>query len=111
MSNKEMIHAFYAEVFNQSNAAAAANYLQPDYHQHNPGVTQGCQGFIDTFAEAFASGKKMNLRILDIIEEGDLAFVYLTPLTPDGQLRPGHTVMDVYRIQDGKLAEHWDVLE
>lgn len=106
-----MIYAVYDEVFNSQQPEAFVKYALPSYIQHNPGVTSGRQGFIDTFRAAFDAGKKMVLKVLDIIEEDDMVFVYLMPMKPDGSENPGHTVMDIYRLEDGKLAEHWDVLE
>lgn len=109
MSNKELIREFYSEVFNAHNAPLAAKYLREDYIQHNPGVPQGAAGFIEAFDAKFKSGAYFHLEIKDLIEEGDKIVVYLKALKPDGSTAT--RVVDIYRIEDGKLAEHWDVLQ
>ncbi len=49
MTNKEILMAFYEEVFNGHDADAARKYLREDYIQHNPGVGQGREAFIEAF--------------------------------------------------------------
>lgn len=43
------------------------------------------------------------------IAEGDMVAVYHHSLSAEG--RPQTKIVDWYRLEDGKLAEHWDVLQ
>ena len=108
MTNKEMIRAFYQEFFNDHDVDAALIYVREDYIQHNPGVAKGRQGLMDGFREKFKAEPDFRLEIKLLIEEGDLVCVYLKNVDPEGNTKA--RVVDIYRLQDGKLAEHWDVL-
>ena len=104
---EEKIRALYEEVFLGSNAQAAERYLAPGYRQHNPGVADGRDGFIKTFADAFAAGKKMKLTIVKIvIGEGCAAVLLSRGDNPS----PYGDLVDLYRFDEaGMLYEHWDV--
>ena len=109
MSNEELIRAFYKEFFNDHNVESALKYVREDYIQHNPGVTQGRAGIMEGFRQKFITEPTFHLEIKMVISQGDLSAVYLKNVDPEGNTKA--RVVDIYRIQDGKLAEHWDVLQ
>ena len=109
MTSKEIIEAFYKEFFNDHIVEAADQYVREDYIQHNPGVAQGRESLKQAFAEKFQKEPTFHLNIVRIIAEGDMAAVYLKNVDPEGNTKC--RVVDIYRLQDGKLAEHWDVLQ
>ena len=109
MTNKELIEAFYKEFFNDHIVEAADKYVREDYIQHNPGVTQGRDGLKKGFAAKFITEPTFKLNIVKIISEDDMVAVYLKNVDPEGNAKC--RVVDIYRIQDGQLAEHWDVLQ
>lgn len=101
---KEDIRNFYKEFFHNQKIDYAKKIIAPYYIQHNPGVEDGREGFIHTFADAFASGKKFHIEIEDIILGEDMAAVILK------NQRGSFAVVDFYRINsEGQLCEHWDV--
>lgn len=108
MTNKEVVKAFYQEFFNDHIVDSAVKYVREDYIQHNPGVQQGCQGLMDAFAEKFISDPTFHLDVRMLIAEDDMVVVYLKNTDPQGNTRC--RVVDIYRMEDGQLAEHWDVL-
>ena len=107
--NKEIIKNFYEEFFNKHDIASATKYVREDYIQHNPGVGQGRQALMDAFAEKFKEHPEFCLNIKFMIEEDDMVAVYLKNVDEAGNTRC--RVVDIYRLVDGKLAEHWDVLQ
>ena len=109
MTNKEVIRAIYKEFFNDHIIEAADKYVREDYIQHNPGVDQGRQALKEAFAEKFISNPTFHLTIVRIIEEDNVCAVYLKNVDPEGNTIC--RVVDIYRLEDGKLAEHWDVLQ
>ena len=109
MTNKELIEAFYEEFFNGHDISAADKYVREDYIQHNPGVAQGRESLKSAFADKFVGEPTFHLNIVRIIAEDDMAAVYLKNVDPEGNTKC--RVVDIYRIEDGKLAEHWDVLQ
>lgn len=109
MNVKELITGFYEEFFNEHQIDAAEKYVAEDYVQHNPGVCQGRAGLIEAFRQKFILQPDFKLVIVKIIAEHDMAAVYLKNVDESGNIRC--RVVDMYRIQDGKLAEHWDVVQ
>jgi predicted SnoaL-like aldol condensation-catalyzing enzyme len=108
MTNREILKAFYDEVFNGHDVDAARKYMREDYIQHNPGVPQGREGFIEAFRGKFAALPAFHLDVKRIIVDGDMAAVHIHATGLPGQ--SGSVVVDIYRLQDGLLAEHWDCL-
>ncbi len=107
--NKEVIRKFYQEFFNDHIVESADKYVREDYIQHNPGVDQGREALKSAFAEKFEAHPEFALRIQMLIAEKDMVAVYLKNVGPKGETRC--RVVDIYRLQDGMLAEHWDVLQ
>lgn len=108
MTNKEVVQAMYDEFFNAHDISAAEKYVREDYIQHNPGVGQGRAALMEGFAAKFEAEPTFHLEIKMMIEEDDKVAVYLKNVDPEGNTKA--RVVDIYRMQDGKLAEHWDVL-
>lgn len=108
MSNKEMILSFYERFFNRHEVEAAEEFVKENYIQHNPGVQQGRKGLMDGFREKFISHPDFCLKVVRLVEEDNIMVVYLKSVDPEGNTRA--RVVDIYRIEDGMLAEHWDVL-
>ena len=109
MSPIEVAIAFATAVFVDFDADAARGMLKHDYIQHNPAVPTGAEpilGFIPALAE---SGIKLDVH--RIIAEGDLVVAHST--YNNAALFGGDTLVafDVFRIEDGKVAEHWDNLQ
>lgn len=108
MTHKETLQAFYDEVFNGHDADAARKYLREDYIQHNPGVGQGREAFIEAFRQKFTKVPTFHLAVKRILVDGDMAAVHIHATGLPGQSES--VVVDIYRFQDGLLAEHWDCL-
>lgn len=110
MDVKQFINDFYENVFNAHNTAAAAAYIDRDYIQHNPGVGQGLEGFVRAFDAKFQDmpPEHFQLKIQRIIHEGDMVAVLLHAIGIPGQNESA--VVDIYRLENGLIKEHWDVL-
>ncbi len=109
MGNKETVLKFYEEFFNGHDVSAALRYVREDYIQHNPQVPQGRQALMDAFAEKFAAHPEFRLEVQRIIGEDDMVAVYHHSISAEGRAQT--KIVDWYRLEDGKLAEHWDVLQ
>lgn len=110
MDVKQFIRDFYEEVFNAHNTQAAHKYIAPGYIQHNPGVAQGLEGFVRAFDAKFRDmpPEHFQLHIRRLICEGDMIAVHLHAVGVPGEQESA--VVDIYRLENGMLAEHWDVL-
>lgn len=107
MTNKEVVLKFYNEVFNGWDLSNLDEMMHDDYIQHNATVENGKEGF-KQFAEKFLS-MKPHMDIINIFENEDhVAVFFKCTLEVNGMV---NKVVDIYRLADGKLAEHWDVIE
>jgi len=108
-TNKDLVRRFYQEVFLKGDIAAAKNYLSKDYRQHNPMVPTGQQGFIDFFTSFAKQAPGMKLDVKRMI--ADPEFVVVHSLMTMGPSDRGAAVVDIFRMKDGKIVEHWDVTQ
>lgn len=108
-SNKATAVAFYNAAINEKNYEAAAAYLGPQYIQHNPTAADGAEG-LKGFVE-FLKNRFPNQRgeIKRVIAEGDLVVLHVHSTRDDGT--PGRAIVDIFRLEDGKVVEHWDVIQ
>ncbi len=109
-NNKRIVREYYELAFNgRQPAEAVAKYMGSYYRQHNPQAADGAEpfiGFVTGFAQAFP---ELHLNIKRMIAEGDLVVVH-SHITRSANDR-GLAVMDIFRLENGKVVEHWDVLQ
>ncbi|MCL4429826.1 MAG: ester cyclase [Chloroflexi bacterium] len=108
--NKRLTKECLDMIFNQHNPAqAVAKYIGANYRQHNPNAADGPQGVIAYATGYLKANPQLRLEFKRIIAEGDLVAVhsFLKPNSSD----LGRAVVDIFRVQEGKLVEHWDVVQ
>jgi predicted SnoaL-like aldol condensation-catalyzing enzyme len=109
--SKSIVREFYTTVLINRDVDAAPRFLRLDYIQHNPNVPTGLNGFMDTFRARFAQPRPPDYKreLLNIVAENDLVVVYVRQ-TWTGRDGKHHQALgfDMFRVQDGKIAEHWD---
>ena len=110
MTNSELVKEFTRVVFNGKDLSQLDKYMREDYIQHNPTISDGREAFRD-FAENrfFRQHPNAELRIMYLYEDGDTVLSHNHAVLEAG--KDEAIVFDVYRIQDGKLAEHWDCIQ
>lgn len=107
MTNKEIVQSFIDNVFNNWDLTDLDSYMREDYRQHSLEVKDGREGFRE-FAQGFFS-QKPTMKVFRMAEDGDYVFVFFKCLFGAGE--NAAKVCDIYRLQDGLLAEHWDVVQ
>jgi predicted ester cyclase len=110
----------FAELMQQQQPSRFDEVIRPDYIQHNPMIAQGIEGLRAGCAQFFMVFPDLSVNVERIVVEGDIVVGYFTwsgtHSAPSMGLAPTKkratwTSMDIWRIQDGKLAEHWDVVD
>jgi predicted SnoaL-like aldol condensation-catalyzing enzyme len=108
-ANKRIAQEFYDAAINRKDYAAASQYLGSGYKQHNPTAAdgpEGLKGFIDFLKMRFPNQRG---EVKRVIAEGDLVVLHVHSTRGDGT--PGRAIVDIFRIDGGKVVEHWDVIQ
>jgi predicted SnoaL-like aldol condensation-catalyzing enzyme len=107
-NNKETVVAFYSRAFNDHEPAdAVAQYVGSDYIQHNPDTPSGREAFVQSTNRFMENFPQASVEIKRVIAEGDLVVTHdLVRLAPGDR---GLAGIDIFRLKDGKIIEHWDV--
>lgn len=108
--NARVVTAFYDLAFNQHQPTEAARlYIGDRYIQHNPNVPNGAEAFYGYFEGHFRENPQSRVTIHRVIADGDLVALHLhSEQTPDD---PGRAIVDIFRLEDGKIVEHFDVIQ
>jgi predicted SnoaL-like aldol condensation-catalyzing enzyme len=108
-ANKKVVVDFYEKALNQKDFDAAAKYFGPRYIQHNPLVPNGPDGLkalVTLLKEKFPNAHS---EIKRVIAEGDLVVLHVHAVREPGQR--GRAIVDIFKVEDGKIVEHWDVIQ
>ncbi|MFL6625781.1 MAG: ester cyclase [Burkholderiaceae bacterium] len=113
-ANKKLVFDFWREVFEGGHLELTDKYLAEGYIQHNPNVPTGRAAFVEFF-KRFAKAREIQPRIaaplVSIVAERDLvilSFVQPTKDPKDASRTSTTTWFDMFRIENGRIAEHWD---
>lgn len=107
-ANRDLVVEFYDRFFN-GHDIAAADIVAEDYIQHNPHVPDGKAPFVGYFSDFFQQNPDSRARIVRSAANGDL--VYLHIHATNGAEDRGEAVVDIFRVDDGMIVEHWDVIQ
>jgi predicted SnoaL-like aldol condensation-catalyzing enzyme len=106
-ANKKLVADMYQELFGDKNVDAADKFINADYIQHNPGAADGRNALKTVLNIWFknAPGEQIDIRHLG----ADSSFVYIHTKMTQGE--SVYSVMDIFRIENNMIIEHWDVIQ
>ncbi|MCA1397361.1 nuclear transport factor 2 family protein [Bradyrhizobium sp. BRP56] len=108
-ANRKAVLAFYEKGLNQKDADAALAYVGNRYVQHNPGAADGPEGFrkfIGFLREKFPNSHS---EIKRSFVDGDYVILHVHAVREPGTR--GNAIVDIFKLEDGKIVEHWDVAQ
>lgn len=101
----QTIRTLYEKVFNEGRADLLPGLISGPYVQHNPLFPNGPEPLVGFLKQAGS----LPCEIKRLCIEGDLAFVHVRYPNWAGK---EHAAVDIFRCdEDGRLVEHWDVLQ
>jgi predicted SnoaL-like aldol condensation-catalyzing enzyme len=108
-SARDLVVAFYEAALNKKDVEETKEFLGEKYLQHNPWVADGPDAFLrfvqfrrDRFPESHSEIKR-------VIAEGNLVALHIHSVLVPGT--PGRSIVDIFRVEGGKVVEHWDVIQ
>lgn len=108
--NRALVIEFYDKFFNRHQVDEAANVVAEDYIQHNPTVPNGKEPFVSYYRNFFKENPHSKARIVRSAVDGDIVWLHVHALDNSTGAR-GEAVVDIFRVKEGKIVEHWDVIQ
>ena len=116
-ANKKLVYDFWREVLEAGHMEKAPIYMDENYIQHNPTVATGRQAFIDFFSKIRKPqtiSERVTAPLVSITAEGNLvtlSFVAERKEPKDPTKTYTTTWFDMFRVENGKVMEHWDSMQ
>ena len=108
--NARIVTAFYDLAFNRHRPTEAARlYIGDRYIQHNPRVPNGAAAFYGYFEGFFREHPQSRAIIHRVLADGDLVALHVQ--SQDGPADAGRAIVDIFRVENGKIVEHFDVIQ
>lgn len=108
LKNKEIVLDFYQKALNDKDFDAASKYLGT-YTQHNPNAANGPDGlrkFIDYLKKTYPQSKS---EITRVMVDGDMVILRVHAVRVPNER--GSAIVDIFRVENGKIEEHWDSVQ
>jgi predicted SnoaL-like aldol condensation-catalyzing enzyme len=113
-ANKKLVFDMYRAIVQGGHTETAQQYFTPEYIQHNPNVASGRDElvkYIKKTRPVRPMKPLLDFPLITVMAEGDMVTLAVVSWADD-PMNPGKryasTHFDMYRIQNGKIAEHWD---
>ncbi|MEV4117134.1 nuclear transport factor 2 family protein [Nonomuraea sp. NPDC049695] len=104
--NKELVLRGFTE-FAAGNIEILRTLIREDFIEHSPGNPSGRDAFIEFIASSPVAKSRLDLK--RVIAEDDHVVLHYRMMPPGSER--GLAVVDVWRLVDGQIVEHWDVVQ
>ena len=108
-ANKKNVEEFYDLIINQKDFAAARKFIGSRYRQHNPLVAdhpEGLSAFIEFLKTNYPDARS---EIKRSFADGDYVILHVHSRRSPNAL--GRAIIEIFRLENGKIEEHWDVIQ
>ncbi len=110
-SNKKLVTDFYTQVILYGKYDAIDNYIGDKYIQHNPMIADGKEALREMVKSYAPAGglPKPGGEIIRVIAEDNLVVLHVKNYNWPSSA--GGAIVDIFRVEDGLIVEHWDVIQ
>jgi predicted SnoaL-like aldol condensation-catalyzing enzyme len=105
--NKKIVVDFYEKGLNQRDFEAASKYFGAQYIQHSPSAPDGPQAFKGLVELLRTKFPNSHSEIKRVFADGDFVILHVHNVREPGTR--GSAIVDIFRLEQGKIVEHWDV--
>jgi predicted SnoaL-like aldol condensation-catalyzing enzyme len=108
-ANVELVREFYNLALNVKDFDAASKYLGDKYIQHNPGAgdrPEGLKAFVEFLKREFPQAHN---EVKHAYADDDFVILHIHSVRVPGT--KGRAIVDIFRLENGKVVEHWDVIQ
>ena len=106
-TNKQIATTAYQRIFGDLDVTAVDEYMTEDFKQHNPTIGDGPKGVKALVQMLTSQGiPKQKIMFKHVVAEGDIVILHSRYEMAGKEWR----LIDIYRMENGKLAEHWDAM-
>ncbi len=109
IKNKRIVLAFYEEAINRKDFEKASKYLGPHYIQHNQNAADGAEGLKNFIAFLREKYPNSHSEIKQIFADRNYVILHVHAVRIPGTR--GAAIVDIFRLENDKIVEHWDVHE
>ncbi len=108
-ANKKTVWSLYDAAFNKKDMDLARTFMGPHYKQHNPMAKDDIAGLAGFVAYLKAKSPDFRVELLREFADGDYVITHVWG--HNGPSDRGFIAMDIFRLEDGKVVEHWDSVQ
>lgn len=108
-ANKALVLSFNDQLFNKGNLAVIDQDTAVTYTEHNPTVEDGQAGLRNLVLYLQMVAPQSHTYVKRAIAEGDLVLLQSNAVPAPGVA--GQSIIDIFRVANGKIVEHWDNIE
>jgi predicted SnoaL-like aldol condensation-catalyzing enzyme len=107
--HRRLVMDVYENVLKPLDASRVDEFFRADYIQHDPMARTGAEGLkaFLTWAKSVAPSAEHHVKRMFV--DGNYVIAHVHVVVQPGDL--GSAVVDIFRIEDGLIAEHWDVAQ
>lgn len=108
-ANLMLVREVYDNVLGPLDAAQVDAWFAPGYIQHSPMAQTGAQGLKNFLTWARGVSPDAHHDVKRMFADGDHVIAHVHVVIEPGTR--GNAVIDIFRIEDGRIAEHWDAVQ
>jgi predicted SnoaL-like aldol condensation-catalyzing enzyme len=108
-ANRRLVLDVYEYVLKPLDSSRVDDFFTPGYIQHNPMAETGAQGLKAFLDWARATSPQAEHHVKRIFVDGDFVIGHVHVIINPGER--GNAVVDIFRIENGRIAEHWDAAQ
>lgn len=107
--NIKVVHDFFDTLVIKKDFELARQFIAPNYIEHSIEASDGLEGLKNDVIGYLKVYPMSTAEIKRTVADGDMVILHVHTVLEPGT--PGRAVMESFRLENGKVVEHWDISE